>query len=145
MIYSTKYAPVFVCYIAIRPPLSLCTVINPILLICVFVLRLLWLYCHSWWLNMVILPIFFRVTSLALGQSYDCPSASEVTLKYMGKITLYQTTTNRNKLQIMCLNLGTVTPGQSFSIINLLKNITSELTCAWKHKGKITLISYHIK
>ena len=32
-----------------------------------------------------ILPIFFRVTSLVLGQSYDCPSASEVTLKDMGK------------------------------------------------------------
>ena len=32
-----------------------------------------------------ILAIFFRVTSLALGQSYDCPSATEVTLKKMGK------------------------------------------------------------
>ena len=32
-----------------------------------------------------ILPIFFRVTSLALGQSYDCPSASEATLKNNGK------------------------------------------------------------
>ena len=31
------------------------------------------------------LPIFFRVTSLALGQSNDCPSASDVTLKSMGK------------------------------------------------------------
>ena len=31
------------------------------------------------------LPMFFRVTSLALGQSYDCPSASDVTLKDMGK------------------------------------------------------------
>ena len=29
--------------------------------------------------------IFFRVTSLALGQSYDCPSVSEVTLKDMVK------------------------------------------------------------
>ena len=28
-----------------------------------------------------ILPISLRVTSLALGQSYDCPSAREVTLK----------------------------------------------------------------
>ena len=27
-----------------------------------------------------------RITSLALGQSYDCPSASEVILKDMGKI-----------------------------------------------------------
>ena len=33
----------------------------------------------------LILPISFRVTSLALGQSYDCPSACEVILKNMGK------------------------------------------------------------
>ena len=32
-----------------------------------------------------ILPISFRVTSLALGQSYDCPSANETTLNDMGK------------------------------------------------------------
>ena len=32
-------------------------------------------------------PISFRVTSLALGQSYDCPSASEVILKDMGQFT----------------------------------------------------------
>ena len=36
------------------------------------------------------LPISFRVASLAL---YDCPSASEVTLKDMGKIRHYWTTT----------------------------------------------------
>ena len=30
------------------------------------------------------LPISFRVTSLALGQSCDCPSANEATLKDMG-------------------------------------------------------------
>ena len=41
------------------------------------------------WIHMIYLPIFFSVTSLALGQSYDCPSASEVTLKDMGKINLY--------------------------------------------------------
>ena len=39
--------------------------------------------------------IFFRVTSLALGQSYDCPSASEVTLKNTGKNNKYQATTNQ--------------------------------------------------
>ena len=39
------------------------------------------------------LLIYFRVASLVLGQSYDCPSASEVTLKYMDKIDQYQTTT----------------------------------------------------
>ena len=36
---------------------------------------------------MIYLPIFFRVTSLALGQSYDCPSVSEVALKYESKKT----------------------------------------------------------
>ena len=35
--------------------------------------------------NRPILHISFRVTSLALGQSYDCPSANEATLKDMGK------------------------------------------------------------
>ena len=39
--------------------------------------------------NWLILPISFRVTSLALGQSYDCPSASEVILKDMGKETIW--------------------------------------------------------
>ena len=33
-----------------------------------------------------VLPISFRVTSLALGQSYDCPSAIEATLKDMGRV-----------------------------------------------------------
>ena len=36
-------------------------------------------------LIMVGLPVSFRVASLPLGQSYDCPSASEATLKDKGK------------------------------------------------------------
>ena len=42
-----------------------------------------------WWFDTghSFLPISFRVASLALGQSHDCPSASEVTLKDMGKLT----------------------------------------------------------
>ena len=40
---------------------------------------------NSMWIHMAYLPIFFRVTIPALGQSYDCPSASEVILKNMGK------------------------------------------------------------
>ena len=38
------------------------------------------------------LPISFRVVSLALGQSYDCPSASKATLKDMGKTDQYLNT-----------------------------------------------------
>ena len=51
--------------------------------------------CLCWflWIDVTHLPIPFRVTSLTLGQSYDCPSVSEVTLKDMGKTDKYQTTT----------------------------------------------------
>ena len=34
---------------------------------------------------------------MALGQSYDCPSAIEVTLKDMGKISQHQTQLKQNK------------------------------------------------
>ena len=46
-------------------------------------------------INVIYLYIFYMVTSLALGQSYDCPSASEVTLKDMGKIDI----PDHNKIQ----------------------------------------------
>ena len=56
---------------------------------------------NSLWIHVIYLPIFFRVASLALGQSYDCPSASEGTLKDMGK-TIWtkpqQHTTAHNKM-----------------------------------------------
>ena len=45
----------------------------------------LWCLDGVWYWNN--LPISFRVTSLALGQSYDCPSASEATLKDMVNIS----------------------------------------------------------
>ena len=32
-----------------------------------------------------ILPIYFTIASLALGQSFDCPSANEASLKDIGK------------------------------------------------------------
>ena len=41
----------------------------------------LWCHHNGHWGNHM---IFFRITSLALGQSYDCPSACEATLKNMG-------------------------------------------------------------
>ena len=50
-------------------------------------------YCFDIWCWKLLadsvdaLPISFRIASLALGQSCDCPSASEVTMKDMGKTT----------------------------------------------------------
>ena len=46
---------------------------------------LLWLCNHSYWIHMKYLSIFIRVALLALGQSLDCHSASEVSLMDMGK------------------------------------------------------------
>ena len=57
------------------------------------------------------LPISLRVASLALGQSYDCHSASEVTLKDMGEIDHYQTKTKHNKVYKLCVYLvWTISP-----------------------------------
>ena len=49
------------------------------------------LYSHFLWIHLMHLPMWFRVASVALKQSYDCPSASEVTLKHMGNIDRQQT------------------------------------------------------
>ena len=46
------------------------------------------------------------MASLALGQSGDCPSASEATLKDMGKINPYQITTKHNGVPTMPVFLG---------------------------------------
>ena len=54
----------------------------------------------------IYLCISLRVASLAEGQSYDCPSASEVTLKDMGETKWLLTTTKHNKPQTEYINLG---------------------------------------
>ena len=65
----------------------------------------LWLYYHSQCMYEVHSPILFSVTSLALGQSYDCPSASEVTLDNMNKINQNQTTKKHKTAQTVCIPL----------------------------------------
>ena len=53
------------------------------------------------------LPKSFKAfkASMALGQLYECPSASEVALKDMDKLAQTQTTTNHNQGQNMCIIL----------------------------------------
>ena len=54
--------------------------------LCCYDVVMKWLYyISSWCIHVVYLPTYFGVTSLTLGQSYDCPSVSEMTLKDMGK------------------------------------------------------------
>ena len=56
---------------------------------------LLWFVaiCYQW-----VLPIAHKVTPMALGQSYDCPSATDATLGAMGKDALNPT---RKTIQII--------------------------------------------
>ena len=61
---------------------------------------------NSWQILLTFQPILFRVASLALWQLNDCPSASEETLKNMGKVDQNQTTTKHNKAQTICIFLG---------------------------------------
>ena len=37
------------------------------------------------WICLIYLPLSFKEASKLLGQSYDCTSAIDVTLKYLGK------------------------------------------------------------
>ena len=46
--------------------------------------------------DVIILSISYRVTSMVMGQSYDCPIASEVTLKEMVKLNGKKTKTKKN-------------------------------------------------
>ena len=55
------------------------------------------------WIGGINLPISFRGISPALGQSHDCPSPSEVTMKDMGKISQFSTTTRQDKVWILCI------------------------------------------
>ena len=55
----------------------------------------------SYWIQRLPLPISFRVASLALGQSYDCPSAREATLKDMDIIDQHPITAEHHKAHIL--------------------------------------------
>ena len=66
---------------------------------------LLFYIINSYWFHMIHLPISFRVASVALRQSYDCPSATDSTLKDMDKSANIKTKQNTNKHQI-CVQSG---------------------------------------
>ena len=81
-------------------------------------MRTIWLCFVLLWSNiscgyMVYCPISIRVTSLALGQSYDCPSTSKVIPKEMAKIArcIWRTLTKHDKAWMVCI---TVTVHLSF-------------------------------
>ena len=67
---------------------------------------LLCFYYHSLEINVIHISKFFRVASLALGQSYDCPSASEAIPKNLGRNNWCRTTRKHNELQTLCKILG---------------------------------------
>ena len=91
---------------------------------------LLWLYYQFLVIQVIDIPMLFRVNSLALGQSYDCPSASETTLNNVGKIEHHQITTKHSRLQIVCIILGLYCKKLSLLIFPCQK---PQLTTYWIH------------
>ena len=70
-----------------------------------------------WWIHVTHLPISFRVASLELGQSCDCPTASEATLKDMVEIDHYQTRKIHNKATTEACFCRSISPAKVHSII----------------------------
>ena len=92
---------------------------------------LLWLH-HQFLHTCDLSTASFRVASLVLGQSYDCPSASEATLKDMGKINWYQTTSKHNKGWTMWIFPGiNYTLCESLIFYNVDRLNTPELGQNW--------------
>ena len=55
----------------------------------------------SYWIRVIDSPIFFKVSSPASGQLYDCAGVKEDIRKNTGNIILYQTTTTTNMICII--------------------------------------------
>ena len=58
---------------------------------------------NFWWIYLIHLAKSFMIASLVLGQSLDCPSASEVAMKHIGKSYRYLTMMKYNPEQIAAL------------------------------------------
>ena len=97
------------------------------------------------WIHVIFSPIFFRVTSLALGQSYDCPSVSEATLKNMGNIPRIL-----DKLQAVCNTWDMLYMGP-FNLLKCSYHCTITILSLYEHTlgssynlGSISLMFFSI-
>ena len=97
-------------------------------------------------------PISIRLTSLALWQSNDCPSASKATLMNMEKYFMwihYERLHNHNKAKhnkTVCIFLGIYC---NVSTVSLISNLCSKLSIAicyeWVCTGLSSVIIYNTK
>ena len=110
---------------------------------------------------MMHLPICFSGTGTGTGTGalYDRQNGIDITLKSMGKINLYQTTTKHNKAQTICKFLGLCiiashhTVRYHYNAVNFLTNshILHPITHLWElEKGFLLwvelwyILQYHI-
>ena len=75
-----------------------------------FCFVLLMFYHQLLWIRLRHFPIFFRITSLVLGQSYDCPSDSEAIQKDMGELACSRAQRNTTKHELCPYFLGCIAP-----------------------------------
>ena len=115
----------------------------------------------SWRIYMIHSPISFRVASLVLGQSYDCPISSEVTLWDMEKSDWYQSTTISKQYTdcvytLLCMPYIIITVWYIWDEIYFTIDrggmvlfyysvcITAATIVKWKTKSANNLASYYI-
>ena len=87
---------------------------------------LLWLCNPSEWIHMKYLSIFIRVAFLALGQSLDCHSASEVSLMDMGKSMYNHNKAQQNKNRVH-ISWGILYWGRGQTISNVFPRISLKI------------------
>ena len=83
------------------------------------------IYYQLLWIHLMNLFIYFKVASLILGHSCDCPSTSKVTLKDMDKFDHYPNTKNATNFKPCACFLGC-----TILLIKVLTEWASELMLA---------------
>ena len=80
------------------------------------------------------IPISFRVASLALGKSYDCPRASKVTLKDLGKKITSSHYHQVAAVDLLCDGVGEVCGGSlREDRLDILRKVMEESKIAGKY------------
>ena len=83
------------------------------------VTRMCTLVCYAFVLLSLYLLEICRIASMAPGQSYDCPGASEAMVKDVDKAIWYQTTGRHNKYTLnIIIPLQTQPPRDNTSVLN---------------------------
>ena len=79
-------------------------------------------------------PCWPHLGIFSCGQSYDCPSASEVTWRDIGKIDNYLTTIHHSKVQSVCIFLDNVYGEEGYNRSKINQLNPGSATTTWSRR-----------